>query len=40
MTLPGSDYALYRYFDGEDRLLYVGISGDLAVRGYYAHRPV
>lgn len=28
----GDDYALYRYFDREDKLLYVGISGDLAVR--------
>jgi hypothetical protein len=25
-------YALYRYFDARDTLLYVGISGDLAVR--------
>lgn len=25
-------YALYRYFDDADRLLYIGISGDLAVR--------
>ena len=26
------DYALYRYFDITHRLLYIGISGDLAVR--------
>jgi hypothetical protein len=26
------DYALYRYFDHGDRLLYIGISGDLAMR--------
>lgn len=25
-------YALYRYFDVSDRLLYIGISGDLAIR--------
>lgn len=30
-TTPG-DYALYRYFDSADRLLYVGISGELAAR--------
>jgi hypothetical protein len=26
------DYALYRHYDGNDRLLYIGISGDLATR--------
>jgi hypothetical protein len=28
----GHLFALYRYFDADDRLLYVGMSGDLAAR--------
>ena len=29
---PGESYALYRHFDAQDRLLYVGISGSLRIR--------
>ena len=29
---PGDSYALYRHFDAEDRLLYIGISGSLRIR--------
>lgn len=31
-THPPYPTALYRYFDAEDQLLYIGITGDLAVR--------